>query len=148
MTEDQGAKQLTFRSSRFGELTVSEEAIFVIKGGIIGFAKETRYVLLDYTPPFSWLHSIENPELAFVVVNASEFGPNYVTRLPAKDTELAIQSEEDMSALNIITFRPNPADTTVNLKAPVIVNVSTKIGRQVILDDQDLSTRVPLLAQK
>ncbi len=62
---------LKIKTSRFGELEVDEQSVVSIMGGVLGFPKETKYVLLEYNPPFSWLQSIENADLAFVVVNAA-----------------------------------------------------------------------------
>lgn len=146
MEEHAQSEELVFSSSRFGEVRVPANSVISILGGIIGFPAESKFVVLEYNPPFSWLHSITNPSLAFVVVNAAEFGPNYLDRLPATDQELNIKSPEDVSVINIVTVRSNPADTTVNLKAPIVVNVETRLGRQLILDDQDLSIRMPLFA--
>ena len=137
---------VVFQSSRFGEVRVPASSVVTLVGGVIGFPKESKFVVLEYNPPFSWLHSIDNPDLAFVVVNAIEFGPNYADRLPGSDQELEIQSVDDVSIINVVTMRPNPADSTVNLKAPIMVNVATRKGRQIILDDQDLSIKEPLFS--
>ena len=137
---------IVFQSDRFGEIRVPSKSVITLIGGIIGFPLESKFVVLEYNPPFSWLHSIENPDLAFVVVNANEFGQEYVDRLPSSDEELEIRSVEDVSLINIVTIRPNPADSTVNLKAPIMVNVETRRGRQVILDNQELSIREPLFS--
>ena len=139
-------EDIVFQSGRFGEIRVPSKSVITLIGGIIGFPMESKFVVLDYNPPFSWLHSIENPDLAFVVVNANEFGQEYVDRLPSSDEELEIRSVEDVSLINIVTIRPNPSDSTVNLKAPIMVNVETRMGRQIILDNQDLSIREPLFS--
>lgn len=137
---------LQFKSTRFGDLEVPSDSVVEIEGGMIGFPKETRYVLLEYNPPFSWLHSVENPDLAFVVINASDVGDYYVSRLPLAGFELSTGEIKDLSAINVVAVRPNPADSTINLKAPVIVNVVSRKGKQIILEDPECSTRLPLLA--
>ncbi len=148
MKEEKLDEEIVFRSSRFGEVKVPASTVITILGGVIGFPKETKFVVLDYNPPFPWLHSVENPDLAFVVVNAAELGPNYLDRLPATDQELKINLPDELSVITVVTVRPNPADTTVNLKAPILVYVDSRFGRQIILEDPDLSIRMPLFSSQ
>ena len=61
------SKMISIKTSRFGDLEIKEESVVEIIGGILGFPENNKYVLLEYNPPFSWLQSIENPNLAFVV---------------------------------------------------------------------------------
>jgi flagellar assembly factor FliW len=103
------------------------------------------FVLLEYSPPFSWLQSIENAELAFVVVNAAEFGEDYKVPLPLGDRDMELKEEDDdVAIMNLVTVRPNPSLTTVNLRAPIIVSLKTMKGRQVIIDDESYPIRLPL----
>ena len=50
---------ITFQSSRFGELTVPETSVIEFPTGLVGFPRKMRFVMLDYKAPFSWLHSID-----------------------------------------------------------------------------------------
>lgn len=148
MSDAPDTKELVIRSTRFGEIQVRSDRVITVLGGIIGFPKEKYFVLLDYNPPFSWLHSTENPDLAFVVVNSAEFGSAYTDIIPTVDSELGLNSADDLSIMNVVTFRSDPGDATVNLKAPIIVNVQSLVGRQIILDHAELSTRTPLFARE
>ena len=138
------SEKIKFQTSRFGELEVPASSVIDIVGGIIGFPKQHRYVLLEYNPPFSWLQALDEPSLAFVVVNAAEFGEGYTFRLPVGDKELDLETEDEVAIVNLVTVRPDPMQTTVNLKAPVLVNLKNMRGRQMVLDDQRYPTRLPL----
>lgn len=143
-----GASEETikFASSRFGEQVVPVSSVIEIVGGLIGFTDFTKFVLLDYNPPFSWLHSIETPELAFVVVNGAEFGDHYSFPLPKDDKELDFGPDPDYAVVNLVSVRPHPLPTTVNLKAPIVVNLKNKRGRQLVLDMSNFPTQLPLWA--
>ncbi len=132
------------KTTRFGEFDVKVNSIIEVVGGLIGFPKFTRFVLLEYNPPFSWLHSVENADLAFVVVNGAEFGPNYDFPLPMGDPSIELRTEDEVAIMNIVSVRTSPQDTTVNLKAPVVVNMRNMRARQIILEDPNLSVRFPL----
>ena len=139
-----GSEKVTLKTGRFGSFEVNKSAVMELVGGIIGFPGFTKFVLLEYNPPFSWLHSAEHPELAFVVVSASEFGDNYLFPLPIGDRDTGLKTEDEVAILNLVSVRPNPRETTVNLKAPVIVNLTNMKGKQLVLDDPRLSVRFPL----
>ena len=141
---EQASETINFKSNRFGILEVPESSVVKIVGGIIGFPGFERYVLLEYNPPFSWFHCVDNPDLAFVVVNGAEFGEHYNFSLPTNDPDLALGKDPDIAIVNLVSVRPTREETTVNLKAPVIVNLSTRIGKQIVLDDPRFPTRLPL----
>lgn len=142
-TETQG-EQLTFTSARFGEFTVPAETVIEIPSGIIGFPTSTRFVMLEHKPPFSWLHSIDDPNLAFVVVDGFEFGQQFDVKPPIGDVDTDLKAEDEYAILIVVTVRPDPRLTTANLKAPVFVNMRNRKGIQTIIDDQRYSTRFPL----
>ncbi len=141
-------KMITLQSSRFGELELPEDTVITLPSGLIGFPRYTRFVMLEYKPPFSWLHSVEDPGLAFVVVDGLEFGENYKVDAPIGDKDTDLKAEDEYAILVIVTVRPNPQETTANLKAPVFVNVRNRKGVQVIFDNPNLTTRFPLWTQE
>ncbi|MCB0359346.1 MAG: flagellar assembly protein FliW [Bdellovibrionales bacterium] len=148
MSEQAKGQVIKVRTSRFGDFDVDASAVIEIVGGIIGFPGLTKFIMLDYNPPFSWLQSTEAPDLAFVVVNGAEFGDNYRFPVPIGDRELDINEDDEVAIINLVSVRPDPSMTTVNLKAPVVVNLRTKRGRQVVLDDQAFPMRFPLWANE
>lgn len=140
---------LTFTSSRFGELSAPITSVVEFRSGIIGFPKLRQYVLLDYDEPFSWLQSVEDPDLAFVVVSGAEFGENYTQAIPFPkgDENLDLKDDDEIAIVNVVSVRSDPAETTVNLKAPLIVNLRNRYAIQLVMDNPELSTRHPLWAE-
>ncbi len=136
--------EIKIPTTRFGELAVPESSIITVVGGVIGFPNLFRYVLLAYNPPFSWLQSVDRPDLAFVVVNGGEFGEEYTFPLPVGDPELKLGDDDEVAIINLVSVRPDPAMTTVNLKAPIIVNMANMKSRQVVLDNPRYPVRMPL----
>ncbi len=141
---NENKKTITFQSTRFGEFTVAEETLIFIPGGVVGFPEEERFVILEHKEPFCWLHSIDNPNLAFVVIDGAEFGAEYNFSLPYEESKIQLKKEDESATLVIVTFRNAPAMTTANLKAPLVVNLRNRRGMQLILDDHRFSTRTPL----
>lgn len=150
MSEDADTQTeiVAFTSSRFGELTVPVDSIIEFPSGVIGFPKARRYVMLEHKHPFSWLHSIDDPNLAFVVVDGFEFGQQFDVKPPIGDRGTDFKEEDEYAILIIVTVRSDPRLTTANLKAPLFVNMRNRKGVQVIFDDARYSTRFPLWSEE
>jgi len=142
--KDNAKATIVLHSARFGDLTVPADSIIEIPSGLIGFPRFTKFVMIEHKPPFSWLHSVEDPNLAFVVVDGFQFGEKYVVKPPIGDKDTDLRDEDEYAILVLVTVRPDPYMTTANLKAPVFVNIRNRRGVQVIFDDPRYSTRFPL----
>jgi flagellar assembly factor FliW len=137
-------KTIQVKSSRFGDVEVAADSLIVFPSGFIGFQDRKRFILLDHKEPFSWLQSVDDPYLAFVVVDGAEFGQNYNVSPPKDDKDLALLEGDEYAILVIVTVRPDPTMTTANLKAPLFVNLRNRQGVQAVFDHPDLSTRFRL----
>lgn len=132
---------MNVKTSRFGDVEVSEDSVFELISPILGYEKEKEFVLIEHNEQsnFKWLQSTQNPELAFVITVAGLFGIDYVFELPVSvQEELKIEEADDILVMNIVVIpHENPRGSTINLLAPLIFNVNTKKGAQVILSGTD-----------
>ena len=140
----ENSEEIVIRSSRFGDLKVPKDSLIHFPSGLIGFPKNTEFVMLEHKAPFSWLHSAEDPALAFVVIDGYEFGVEYSLKPPLNDPVCDFQEDDEYAILIIVTVRKDLSLTTANLKAPLFVNLRNRKGVQVIFDDPRYSTRHPL----
>ena len=149
MSEDTGAPvpKTIVRSSRFGDLEVPTSSLIEFPSGLIGFPKASKFVMFDHKPPFSWLHSAEDSNLAFVVVDGFEFSAEFTMPPPIGDKDSDLQEKDEYAILVIVTVRPDPRQTTANLKAPLFVNLKNRKGIQIIYDNPKFSTRFPLWSE-
>ena len=66
--------------------------------------------------------------------------------LSASDlSELNIGDATPVSFYAITVVHENLADSTVNLKCPIVINCESKTAKQVILDSDKYSLRQPLV---
>jgi flagellar assembly factor FliW len=137
---------VTVDSSRFGTLEIPVEAVIEFPLGLIGLGG-LRYTLLDRNPGsgFLWLHSLEDPHLALPVVDPRGFFHPFALDLSIEDRE-RIGVSDATAAQIYVTVRtaPNPADTLVNLRAPLVV--WERHGHQVLNTAPGAELRVPLFA--
>ncbi|ABP67260.1 protein of unknown function DUF180 [Caldicellulosiruptor saccharolyticus DSM 8903] len=126
------------RSRVFGELEVSEENIIFFEEGIPAFENLKKFVIVkEDQSPFYWLQSVEDKDIAFVIINPFEIKPDYEFDLPDEIVnKLEITSAEDVAVFCIVVIPEDVKQTRVNLKAPVIINVNKRKGMQYLLDDE------------
>lgn len=93
-----------------------------------------------------WLQSLEEPALAFVLVDPFVYVNDYVAELPDSDVaRLGTEAAREVAVLVIATLRrTQESDATINLQAPIAINVNTGRARQVILRDANYEMRFPL----
>ncbi len=139
---------MVVKSTRFGDVAVPVNSPIEFPEGLIGFPTMRRYVMLEHKHPFSWLQSLDDPALAFVIVDGMQFGESYDAKPPYGDPTIQLKEGDEYAILVIVTVRSDPTMTTANLKAPVFVNIQNRRGIQIIYDDPRYSTRFPLWAKK
>jgi flagellar assembly factor FliW len=134
-------------STRFGSFDVRDESILTFPSGLLGFPEQRRYVILDHDTeaPFKWLQSVEEPALAFVVLDPALFHPSYHVDVPADAmAEIRAGEGEDLALVVILTIpSDDPGRITANLRGPLVISHQTKLGKQLVLSE-DVPTRHPL----
>jgi len=139
---------MKYTSSRFGTLDIMAESVMTFPSGLLGFPESRRYVLLDHdtAAPFKWLQSLDEPALAFVIMDPDLFLPNDY-RIEVSDDALAeVQAgvSEDLSTAVILTIpSDDPGRVTANLRGPLLMNPRTKLCKQLVLSEE-FPTRHPL----
>jgi flagellar assembly factor FliW len=115
-------------------LTIKTENVIHLPGGLLGFERIKKYVLLS-TPeeaPFLWLQMLDDPNLAFLVVSPCAVVADYQPELNEEDTEfLGLEAPQDALVFNIVTLHPD-GTASANLKGPIVLNRFTLIGKQVV----------------
>lgn len=131
-----------------GAVEVDETDIVSFPEGIPGFLDQKQFAIipLNSDSPFLILQSIELPQLGFMIATPYAFKKDYTFDLPQAEVEqLKIEKPEDVVVYGILTLRDTLVRSTINLLAPIIINVNQHIAKQIVLtnvDDQLL--RYPL----
>lgn len=139
---------MIIEGTRFGTIEVNDDATITLPSGMIGFANETRFVLLEPTQgrATGWLQSIDNPELAFPVINAAALGPAYPPNNLKDSARNAGVSDDELAVLVVVVARKNAPQLVANLLAPVVIGANTRTGAQIVLDHRQYSASAPLQA--
>ncbi|WP_344044288.1 flagellar assembly protein FliW [Nocardioides panacihumi] len=113
-----------------------------------GFPDTHRFTLepLDDTGVLSALRSLDHADLKFLVVSPGTFHPTYAPEIDDETAAaLGLTSSEQALVLLVVHAGRDLASTTVNLRAPIVVNIETSRAAQVILDEVAHSVATPLL---
>ncbi|MPL97843.1 Flagellar assembly factor FliW [bioreactor metagenome] len=135
---------MQIQSTRFGELTVAAEDLLQFSNGLPGFPDEQQFALIsqDSDNPFAFLQSINNPDLTFILVDPFSFFNDYSVKLADQYVdELEISEENPPVVFTIVSIREALKNATVNLLAPVVINLKTRQAAQIILEKTDYTTR-------
>ena len=119
-------------SSRFGPVDVSADDMFDFPNGLWGWEQCRRWILLadQQSDALAWLQSVERPGIALPVTSPRRFVPGYQIRVARR--ELASLELDDASAAKILVIVGRTArGLSLNLKAPVILNLQRRVGVQV-----------------
>lgn len=123
-------------TTRFGSLTITDDDVLTFVDGLIGMEDCQRWALLAdaQNTALGWLQSLERPEVALAVVSPRRFVPEYRARVSRRDVEpLGVNAAEEAQVLVIVNQVGDAL--AVNLKAPLVVNVGTRLGRQIVAKD-------------
>jgi flagellar assembly factor FliW len=140
---------MIIRTARFGDLVVEEHDIIDFNPGLLGFEDLTRYILMDIAdiPDFKWLQSVDNPHLAFLLVDPFTVKKGYCVELNDDvAAKLDILAPEHVLVYTIVTVPKNGfKNATTNLVGPVIINWLKKKGKQVVFERDNNSIKYPLM---
>jgi flagellar assembly factor FliW len=121
---------------RFGTCTYSESEIFVFPWGLPGFENLRSFIALqlETQDQIVWLQSLDDLNIALPLGDPWTFFPDYDPKLPGfARLSLDIQGAEDFTVLAVMVGTDG-GPTFMNLMAPIVVNLKSRIARQVPLE--------------
>ena len=139
---------MTIQTSRFGELEVSEDTLLSFPSGLVGFPAIQQFVVLDVTEDchYQWFQAIREPDLAMVIIDIHIIDPEFQAKISDEGlVELGMTETDPILIMAIVTIPfGQPEQATANLRAPLVVNLRTRKGKQLILHES-IPLRYPLL---
>lgn len=128
-----------------GEITVEEKDIVVFKQGLPGFERLRKFavIALEDTRPIQWLVSLEDKEVSLPVIDPWMVRYDYHLDIPKNIVEyLNITKEDKVFIITVIRIPDSKPDTmTVNLAAPIIINLDNNKALQYIPEKSEYQLR-------
>ena len=136
-------------TKNFGDIDIDENKIISFADGIPGFPDDDKYVLLNddldengEESPFLWMQSVKDGDICFILIDALTIFSDYDPQVDKDDLlDLGDYEKDGYNIYNIAKFPSETKDATVNLKAPIVVNYSAKLGKQVVCMNEEYTVR-------
>lgn len=126
----------------FGEIEVDEGKVIHFVDGIIGFPECKNFTLIydedrDKRKSICWLQSLDEPVFALPVIDPLIVYEGYNPHVETELFKSLGNLEPDQTFILVtVTIPKDITELSVNLKAPIIINVESKKACQIIVDDE------------
>ena len=131
----------------FGMVDIDEEKVLTFSDGLSGLEDYKKFAVINdienENATISWLQSLEEPGFALPIIDPLLIKGDYDPVVEDEWLE-SIGKEEDYFVLVTLTVPEDIEKMTANLKAPIVVNMNTRKGAQIIVENQDYSVRYPI----
>ncbi|KKY01097.1 MULTISPECIES: flagellar assembly protein FliW [Paraclostridium] len=120
----------------------------VFEKGLPGFENHKNFEIseIEENPKFKVVNSMDDKSVGFIAVSPFDIKKDYEIKLDADTINLLkIDKPEDVLLLNLVTLGKKLENSTVNLKAPLVMSVKNKLGVQLILQDDKYDIKEPLI---
>ncbi|MCU0230512.1 MAG: flagellar assembly protein FliW [Acidobacteria bacterium] len=120
-------------------------AIVYFPSGLPGFEDLRRWEIVesDEQRPLCWLRAVERPQLALLLADPGQLLPAYRPEIPAGTwSRLGDGSEGRRRYFAVVSA--SASGFTANLRAPLVIDLRTMRGEQVILDGDEWPVRFEL----
>ncbi|MBF0295375.1 MAG: flagellar assembly protein FliW [Magnetococcales bacterium] len=130
---------MEIHGTRFGVLEFEEHEVIILNEGLLGFPLSRRFLLFPYgqDSSFFWLQSVDEPEIAFIVINPFDFFAEMEFVIQDADAEaIGCPGGEDVEIFTLVTIpEGKPEEMRTNLAGPVVVNTANRMGRQILIKE-------------
>ena len=135
----------TLDTKHFGEISFDPDKVIAFPDGIPGFPNSTRYLLMSENADeelFFWLQSVDEGDVAFTLMDVYKVLPDYDPHVEEEEVlSLGEISDTPLLIYNIVVIPDYVKEMRVNLRAPVVMNLYTGLGKQVICTNDEYPIR-------
>lgn len=138
---------MEIQTAHFGVVEIDENKILTFENGLPGLEDNRKFALIsdEDSKPISWLQSLDYKEISLPVMDPFTVCPDYSFDISQDDINaLNIEQIKDVYVLSVLVIPQTVSDMTINLSAPIIINVRNSKACQIILDDRRDQVRVPV----
>ena len=118
---------------------------------LIGFPELKSFQLLEPGDayPLKFLQPVDREDIHFVCVDVAAISMDYQVPLSDEDAKaLAIESLTDALVLALVVIPADPRQMTANLAGPILINLKTMQGRQIVLNTETFPLKFPVFSGK
>lgn len=124
---------MRINTSRFGRIDVAAGDVLRFPSGIPGLEDCREWALLadSGNDALGWLQCTTRGDVALAVVSPRRFVPDYQVRIPRSELT-PLEITDIRQAQVVVVVGKSGTGLTLNLKAPIVINLEARTGRQVV----------------
>ncbi|UCD17110.1 MAG: flagellar assembly protein FliW [Candidatus Zixiibacteriota bacterium] len=133
---------------RFGDLDIPDDKIITMPKPVLGFEQLKRYCIIerDDCEPFLWYQSVDDPAVAFIIVNPLLFRPDYRIEVNVKELEeLRIADVKHVETYVVVTIPSDFREMTLNFQGPILINTENRLAKQLVLVNSEYKVNQRIL---
>ena len=141
---------MRINTQRFGTLSLNADQLFLFPQGLIGMETLRQWALLPdlENPSVAWLQSASRGDRAIALISPRAFFPDYRIHVGRRDLA-ALHMRPGAEVYVMTTVSGHVGKLTTNLRSPLLLNLSRRLGCQVITsDEQPIQQPLPLVLAK
>ncbi len=121
---------MTIHTRRCGVVRYDGGSVVEFPEGLAGFEKLRKFIIVpdERSKLFHWLLSVEDEAVGFLLIDPGQIDGRYVAELPVHASGTLVYC--------IVTMRETPGKSTVNFKAPIVVDTGLRTGHQLIMSSE------------
>jgi flagellar assembly factor FliW len=139
-------------SEKLGEISYEDSEVITFPEGLLGFPEKQRFIVVDHRTdsPFKWLQCVDDPSLAFLIINPVVVKPDYHIEIGREDLALLENADPPEIAIWTLVSLPlnQPEQSSTNLLGPLAINHKTRLGKQLVLDPGRYDVHFPIFQRK
>lgn len=137
---------MKIETKKFGILDIDETSVIHFPKGLIGFENCHRFALIknEDFDPFCWLVSLDEKELSLPILNPNLVNPDFDTALSKNLMDHRFIRNGFNNVFCVVNIDGKLGRFTINLKSPILVNFEEQMGKQFILDTDELMVDQPV----
>lgn len=124
----------------FGEIEVAPEKIINFPNGLLAFESSQRFMLAHEegkdAPASFTLQSLDDPALAFQIIDPAALGFHYELALSDEESALLQSPAAEDVVVMLVLFKQEDGKPAVapNLRAPLVINLKARVGLQKVME--------------
>jgi len=130
-------------TTKFGTIQIDDNKVIVFDNGILGFEQNKRFVIFSTNAmsKFYWLQSVDEPDLALACMDPLNVCDDYSPKIDQSVFDELQVVDNNILVLCVVVIPADIAKATVNLAAPIIINVEKQKALQVVLQNDKYNPR-------
>lgn len=141
---------MIIETKAFGEVDIDPSKIIHFENGIVGFPELQDFALVydierGDNAGIRWMQSLQEPAFAMPVMDPLIVSPKYNPKVDDDILKpIGKLNPNEMLVLVTVTVPKDLTKMSVNLRAPMVINVEERKAVQLILDSDEFLVKFPV----